>query len=210
MKKIIITICATLILISTNVYGADLIYRLTHGDQYALVLGTVKQVDEKGIDISVEKILNGKTVGKNIKIYINDKQNIYSYEPKEGDYIVASIDKKPSDYILKWGVFKVSSLDYKTLDIQSGLSSSDRAILKYYINNGCKEIDFYYENGKVFIRKSDGSVEKIYSEDIIETDTLDDITNEIEKLAFNRKTVIISLSSVILVLLVRLYLDKRK
>ncbi|OPJ55417.1 hypothetical protein [Alkalithermobacter paradoxus] len=210
MKKIIITLCSILIFISTNTYGADLIHRLTHGDQYSLILGTVKKVDQKGIDVNVEKILNGKSVGKEIRIYINDTQNVYLHELKEEDYIVASLDKKLPNYILKWGIFKVSSLDYRTLDIQNGLSGPDRAIFKYYINSGCKENDFYYENGKVFIRKSDGSIKEIYSEDIVETDISDNNIDELETESPSNKTaIIISFSSVILISLALLHRNRR-
>ncbi len=109
MRKItIISLFLLILLLSTNVFAADLIWRLTHGDQYALILGTVEQVDEGWIKVNVSKILNGKQVGKSIEIFADENRTIepkfYWYVPKEGDFVVVSIDKDNSKYILKLGI----------------------------------------------------------------------------------------------------------
>lgn len=224
VKKSVIILVVALILISTNIYGADIVYRIIHGDQYTLILGTVEQTDENWIVVEIERNLNGKDVGGKIKIFANQKREIepkfYWYEPKEGDYIVISIDKKLSRYVLKFGVFKVSSLDYRTLSIEKGLSSPNNAMLQYYINSGCKENSFYFEKGKVFVRKSDGSETEIYPE------AMDSFENKInyyesidkpETLSLNLlvkskslRVVVVALSNIILVIIVILYFKKRK
>jgi hypothetical protein len=169
MKRGINFILAIVIFLglSISVYGADLLYRLTHGDQDALVLGTVTEAEEEWITVDVERTLDGKEVDKHIKIYANKDRKtepkFYWYVPQKGDFIVASIDKKSPGYEVKWGVFKVSSLDHKTLKIEKGLNNkSDNAIFQHYINNGCKVANYYIEEDKVYIKNDDGSVIQIY------------------------------------------------
>ncbi|EOD00761.1 hypothetical protein [Caldisalinibacter kiritimatiensis] len=55
MKKWIsfILIIALVLGLSVNVYGADLLYRLTHGDQDALVLGTVTEAKDDWIKVDI-------------------------------------------------------------------------------------------------------------------------------------------------------------
>lgn len=224
VKKRSIILAILLVFVSTNIYGADLVYRLTHGDQYALILGTVEQANENWIVVKVERNLNGKDVGDRIKIFANQKRKIkpkfYWYEPEEGDYIIASIDKELLSYVLKWGVFKVSSLDYATLRIEKGLSSPDNAMFQYYINSGCKVNSFYYDNGKVFVRKSDGSETEIYPKFI---DSIEDKINyndnrdnsetfSLNLIIENNRIhiTIIALSSIVLVFIVFLYFMKSK
>ncbi|MTI69391.1 MAG: hypothetical protein FH751_03925 [Firmicutes bacterium] len=162
VKKQVILILSLVIILTSNTYGADIIYRLTHGDQYALVLVTVEDVNENYIKVIVDKTLQGKKVEKVIKIF-NDKDNFYWYIPKKGDYLVASIDKEKLNYKLKWGIFKVSSLNYKTLNIvESSLSSKDNAMFNFYINSGCRVNNFYLKEGKVFIKDKNQKRIEIY------------------------------------------------
>ncbi|MTI65534.1 MAG: hypothetical protein FH753_02935 [Firmicutes bacterium] len=210
VKKIVIPILIIVLISTSNTFGADIIYRLTHGDQYALVLATVEDVNENYIKVNVDKTLQGKKIEKVIKIF-NDKDNFYWYKPKKGDYLVASIDRYKSNYKLKWGVFKVSSLDYKTLNIvESSLSSKDNVMFNFYINSGCRINNFYLEDGKVFIKDKNQKKIEIYPEFSKDIHINNNETLSIEKAYEDKGYNFLVIGIVILSFIVLLYSNRKK
>ncbi|MBM7613808.1 hypothetical protein [Alkaliphilus hydrothermalis] len=92
-----------------------------------------------------------------------------------GDFLVLSLDRKVINYYIKWGAFKVDSGDYKTLKLlKNNLSvglQGDLAMLERYINSNAKDIDFYYKDEKVYLRKQNGGDELIYPTDELYNNT---------------------------------------
>lgn len=142
-----------------NAFAADILHRLTHGDQYALAFGSVLSSDDRTLVIEVKKVISGKRVSSPVRVATPGR----AVDLKAGDHVVISLEKKGAKFKLKWGVFKVSPGEISTLKVLAGpLPAADLAALQRYINSGGKAKNFYFIENKVFLRNPDGTSTQIY------------------------------------------------
>lgn len=144
-------------------FSADILWRLTHDDHYTLVLGQVLKKEKNILRVKVAHVVSGQDTDASIKVIIREHDLESVGQILEGDKIILSLDKSNSLYSIKWGIFTVSSLDYKTLKIIApSTPSGDIAAFQWYINSNGEDNDFFGKEGKVYLRKSDNSVKQIY------------------------------------------------
>lgn len=141
-------------------------WRLTHGDQDALVIGKISDQGVSKYTVEVIHVISGKLNKKTIKIHSDFKYSFLDIKPSIEDFCVLSLDKGILGYEIKWGVYKVSSDDYKTLKfVKTALSDGIKADLtafEYYINSNGKDNDFYFEGNTAYLRQKNGKSIVIY------------------------------------------------
>ncbi len=144
--------------------AADLLHRLTHGDQDALVVGTLTQAGEGEFTLGNARRLAGLPVPPEIRIKMPGSLLSWSL----GSSVIASVDQDGPDYVVRWGVFLASSTDPETLTILDGsLGGGDRAAFQRYINSGGRDSEYVFtgthHEGRTYLRKNDGSLGLILS-----------------------------------------------
>jgi len=140
--------------------AADALWRLTHGDQDALVVGKLIAVEEDEITLGSARSLAGLPV--TAEICIKTPRPPTSW-PLDSD-LIASINHTGSDFVERWGIFLASSDDPATLTILDGpLAHGDQAAFQRYINSEGRDSEFTFIEGNVCARNADGSLELIYS-----------------------------------------------
>ena len=145
-------------------YAMDTLYALTHGQQYALAVGEVKEADANSAKIRIDEIISGEMLPDLISLNIpGDFLPQYEPEIKPDDYVVLSINKEENEYVIAMGYYRVTGLDINTLEILEGpLPQGDLAALQWYINSGGVENDFYFIETNAYVRHFDGSSTMIY------------------------------------------------
>lgn len=154
---IVIALCSTY-----AVSAADMLCRLTHGDQYALALGTVVSTSETAITFQVETVISGESLPARISVEV---PGAYMETAKLGpsEYAVISLNQEARMFTMAWGIFEVSSLDIATLKVMEGpLPAGDLAAFQWYINSGGVENDFYFIGTTAYVRNSDGTSTQLY------------------------------------------------
>ncbi|MCX7903502.1 MAG: hypothetical protein N2486_03220 [Caloramator sp.] len=171
MQKRFFTVVAILVCIfyiGFKVFSADILWRLMHSDQYALVIAKVVDKSDNKIVFVVKHIISGKTVPKKITLNGNIKYSFFNVHPNLRDYCVISLDKKSNNYTVKNGIFKANTDDYKKLKLlKDGLDSGIKGELtafEYYINSNGKYNDFIFDSGIVYLRLNDQKKIQIYPE----------------------------------------------
>ncbi|NLG67801.1 MAG: hypothetical protein GX536_08855, partial [Actinobacteria bacterium] len=84
--------------------AADLLHRLTHGDQDALVVGTLTQAGEGEFTLGNARRLAGLPVAPEIRVKTPGSLLSWSL----GSSVIASVDQDGPDYVVRWGVFLAS------------------------------------------------------------------------------------------------------
>lgn len=170
MKKILFTLIIFVLLLSFgfNVYALNDVTMLS-GDQDLLVLGSVKDITEDSVIITVDHVLgspDSKLVGKDITV----ESFTYSYcelhtpstfnMPVISDNVVISLDLSENGYIFKNGAYKVDSNDHVTCRIiKSAKEDNHECILELaeitcYIRSNAKVNTFEYD--------SEGNIYAVY------------------------------------------------
>lgn len=197
-RNLIVLILVTIVFFNYNeAFAADALYRLMHNDHDALVLGEVTEVLENGIKINVvhqiissqdlnvssqkkQIPLKGTVTIKGIKEYAFFRGiNTTESSPQKGDYLLVSIVKKGVSYTNQWGIYKVDSKDYSSLNVLYPKEAfkgnkMDASAIKTFVNSNGTINDFsfdhntgkVYSNGKVVYEKKAGNNENIANEDI--------------------------------------------
>lgn len=149
-------------------YAADVLARLTHGDQYALALGTVVAMSESVADVEVATVIAGESLPDVISVAVPGEFMAMAAPGMRltpGDAAVFSLNRDAATYSVAWGVFKVSSLELATLEVIEGpLPRGDLAALQWYLNSGGVENDFYFIGTTAYVRRPDGTSVQIYTE----------------------------------------------
>lgn len=196
-KTFLILLLVSILLIPMVVFGADALYRLMHNNQDALVIGEITKVNDNSLEFKVKKsIISGKDLNENSKLkqldidefklgnkelirlhFFDNVENENEKEFfKEGDFYLISLNKKMTGYEIAWGMYKLSSSDYKTLDVLYGKNPSQWEIMeamaiKEFVNSDGQENQFSF-HGKDNTLKSgdriiyDGNATKVQDEDI--------------------------------------------
>jgi hypothetical protein len=160
-RKIILMILPVLIglTIAEPLMAADILHRLTHNDQYALVLGHVRKVSQSSFEFSVARIISGHRLPSPIVIIKPDGTD----QPQAGEKLLVSLERTSPSYKIRWGLFRVSNLDPKRLKIiKSSWSQGDLAALEHYIHTNGTEHDFFFVFSSAFLQYKDGTFTRIY------------------------------------------------
>jgi len=194
VKKIgvFITFVIIIFIAYNMVFAADMIYRLMHNDHDALVIGKVKEVSGDKLTIDVEKQvissknlnegspkqqipLDGEVTIKDIKGYsLFSIEGSLEKEPQKDDIVLASLNKEVFSFTIANGIFKVDSLDFKTLNVlypqnASKYNKMEAFAIKTFVNSDGNETEFgfdsstgeLYLNGEVVFDASKGTEETI-------------------------------------------------
>ncbi len=146
-------------------YAADAEWRMMHGEQDALVVGTVTEITEEGYKVEVAQALWCKQdTAKGRMIPIEDVPSemiipeihyTYSYhvrtEPQVGDYLFISVDKKKGDiWEQNWLAMEVSSTDTATMEFAQpeNMTNSEYA-WKIFVLSGGETTSFAFEGNDI-------------------------------------------------------------
>ncbi len=133
VKKVTVIILILLLSINTNVFAGDIPESIMLGEQEALFIGEITNVDTNLYKIKPLTIMMGSIEKAEIQVKKIDKYYGTDDNPKIGDVIVAVLldDNKIND---TW-IFKCTSEDYKTLEL---ISEPYEMVIRYqqYINEG--------------------------------------------------------------------------
>lgn len=145
VKKFILSIIISQV-ISFSSFAGDQYYNFLIGNQHSVVIGKVIKKDGENITLNVEKNLSGEETDKDIVVDLtSDYVNSDHVNIKENDFVVISIDKPSlfnSTFKVKWGIYKVDSLDYKkTKIIEPNYNLADNFSLSWFINSRTKNYD---------------------------------------------------------------------
>lgn len=235
-KKLIIVVLISILLLSNIAFGADALYRLMHNNQDALVIAEIVEVNDNSVKFRVEKSIIGKNhlnesskikqldldefiISKNDLTYIRLYNDITEYSDflKVGDEYLVSLNKVNNKFEIAWGIYKLSSLDYETLDvlypenISQGLIMEAIAV-KHFINSDGQENEFSFDGTNSILKSGD---KIIYDGDPIEIEDTKDIstttsttTDQTLDLDINNISVIklLSYAAVIIIILLSVWL----
>lgn len=164
---IVLTLLVILVL-HTNVYAADALYRFMHNDHDALVIGEIISADENAVKVRVERgIISGKDLNidaakKQLKLVEAKITSSFSYNffynedgsskinPSAGDYVLLSLKKDGTGFKIAWGAYKVDSLDYKSLSVilpesPNVWAKMEAAAIKAFVNSDGKVNEFSFD-----------------------------------------------------------------
>lgn len=133
VKKVTVIILILLLSINTNVFAGDIPESIMLGEQEALFIGEITDIDSNLYNIKPLTIMMGSIEETEVQVKKFDKYYGTDDNPKIGDVIVAVLldDNKIND---TW-IFKCTSEDYKTLEL---ISEPYEMVIRYqqYINEG--------------------------------------------------------------------------
>ena len=138
MKKVVCIILIFLCVFNINIFSyagedkKDSNWQMWHGNQDALILGTIVEIDAESFSINVEKRLYPQgiiddtyrqipkeDIGEILEIEKFEKYET-SYNEKKtpgvGDIIIVSLDKGGEIWKVNWPPFEVSGKDYQNLE----------------------------------------------------------------------------------------------
>lgn len=208
MKKILVFLILILVISSTNAIAADLLWRITHNDQDSLVLGEVKKVDNNMVDVKVEHVISGEKIDSEIRVDVNDYFVERINGLQEGDKILLSLNKEVFNYSVKWGIFKVSSLDYRDLQILSPINV-DTPALQFYINSDGVYNDFSFPEGEIYVKDQNGQRFEIYPNNnalhLLNNLEEKPLNNEVNKLTSQTTFILYLVVMLVIIILAFLY-----
>lgn len=165
--------------------AADPLYLLTHGDQDAIVLGTVAALDEAFLTLDPARALAGLSMSASLEI----SQKAIRPALAVGDQVIASVDFSGGAFQEKWGIFQVGSAgasdtvegaagsggtpdvvvggetdgDLDTLRVLAGpYPPGDLLAVQRYLRSGGRDSDFIREGDSVYLIHPDGARELIH------------------------------------------------
>ncbi|HEY8464672.1 MAG TPA: hypothetical protein VIM29_11795 [Bacillota bacterium] len=150
------------------VYGADVLYRLTHNCQDALIIGKISSQQGQNFKIEVERVISGRLKVQSLFLNSDFEYSLLFTKPQIGDVCVASLQRSGPGYRIRWGVYKVASLDKKLIFEKVGLSEglkADLTALEWYINSNGKATEFYFDGTdgvQAYLRLENGKSLRIY------------------------------------------------
>lgn len=153
--------------ISIYSYGAeeDANWQMWHGNQDALILGTIAEIGTDSIRVNVEKKLYPKGIINDVyrQIPSEDIGNILEIEkfagyetsyndkkvPGVGDIIIVSLDEGSEIWQVNWLPFEVSDIDYRKLEfLPSNRETPESFAWTTFIQTDGKMNDFTFKTEK--------------------------------------------------------------
>lgn len=193
-----------IVFVTIPVFAHDLEYGVWHGEEDALVLGTVEKVDENECDISVKEALpcekewNGiykmlpldKVPSKMVVNMTGYKGNMYNYsisyhgktKIEVGDSIIIPVDKSGEKWKAICAPYEVSSLDSEKLEfLPEKEKTSMAAAWEAFIHSDGKINDFAFSGENVVAKITDDNG-KMKKEVIFEKNDIADTSNKNESI----------------------------
>ena len=172
LKSFIITACL-IIIVTKNVFAADILYLLTHNAHEALIIGEITEMDESFINIKVKNQITSSEdleecnkvkqikVSKNIRIKNPKEYNLFYRSTNKddyitkGDYVLASIGREDGEeFEVVNGIYHVDTLDYKTLNVLSKKDDysnrADAVAIKIFVNSNGRQSDFAFNQSRLY------------------------------------------------------------
>ena len=166
MKRILSFVCFLTVVISLLTVYSDSDKSIFDDEQDCLILGTVKDVSEDRVTVTVDNTVGSRTpsmLGEDIEI----KRFSYSYceehtppefnNPKIGDNIFASLAKEGDGYCVQSGAYKVDSIEIKNCstivykDMRGEECLEDAVKIAYFVRSNGKITEFKTDsNGKIY------------------------------------------------------------
>lgn len=178
MKNKIIMLLTLFIMCITfnlNVEAADSYYRFTHNDHDVLVLGEVESVDDTLINVNVKETIvspdnfEGKEPIKQLELNEGSKvaikkDSIYlDVTFSTGDFILASLNKDGDYFNNANGIYKVTSLDKKTLEVAEPTNHIiGNKIIEKFVNTEGKITNMFFDDDRAYYRDENGNEIDIY------------------------------------------------
>lgn len=166
MKRIFPMLCVLAVLFASFTVSADKADDFITGKQDYLILGSVKDINEKKVIITVDHVLNesaSKLVGTDITVsafeysYCADHTPIEFNSPIISDNLVISIDKRNDEYVMKNGAYKVDSNEYASCkivvheDMHEEDCLDELMIITCFVRSNAKVKEFKFdENGRIY------------------------------------------------------------
>ncbi|MDI6710521.1 MAG: hypothetical protein QME76_07555 [Bacillota bacterium] len=135
-------------------WAGDPWYRMLYStNQDALVLGMVRESGETTVTVEVSRVVSGEDPGRTVAV--SRAPGWLGPGVAPGDLVLISLDRLPvGGYRNALGVYRVSSLDPKTLNVLDGYCGPDGlAAVQWWLNHGgFAGGDFYGIRKKLFWR----------------------------------------------------------
>lgn len=146
--------------------AADAEFRMMHGEQDAIVVGTIKEITEEGcliekshvIMCKAENTLNRQLPAEEIpdELLIEQVKYRFSYHkksyPEVGDCIVISVNKKGKGWQQEWMAFEVSSTDISALEVMMQEDmTSDAYAWQVFIRSDGEKVNFAYDGEILYL-----------------------------------------------------------
>jgi hypothetical protein len=150
-----------LLSISEKSIGGDTMHFMLHGDYGSLALGTIISTNGNTLQFRNEKIIRGNALPSQFTL---QKRVIYGKPQKHdlaaGTFAVAFIAQQGDQYHTQYGIWEVSSLDVRTLDLKYPyFDPSEQAMFQWYINSGGRDNQFMYtESGRLAVKRCDDTI----------------------------------------------------
>ncbi len=143
-----------------TVHAADAQWRMMHGEQDALVIGTIQEVTDEGYKVEVVQALWCKqdtSKGRMIpiedvpaQIVIQEIRYDHSYHTKEtpevGDHIFISVDKDGNIWKQRWLGMEVSSTDTSAMEFAAPENMTSEAYAwQLFVSSGGEITNFAFE-----------------------------------------------------------------
>lgn len=104
----------------------------------------IEQVPLEGV-INIEQV-------ENYSLFYGKKEP--ESKPQKGDYILSSINRSGKNFQSAWGVYKLDSSDYKTLNVFSPRNDygakMEAIAIKTFINSDGKANEFAFDRSKLY------------------------------------------------------------
>ncbi len=159
-------------LFPTTAHAADAEWRMMHGEQDALILGTITEETEAGFRVEVAEALwceQDTVKGRMLPledvpdemIVIIRSEYQYSYHgktmPEVGDHIFISVDKKGDVWEQNWLVMEGSCTDSATVEFAKpeNMRNSEYA-WQLFVNSGGEKTNFAFDGEDILY--SDGEI----------------------------------------------------
>ena len=148
-----------------TVYAADAEWRMMHGEQDALVIGTILEITEDGYRVEVAQPMwcqQDSDKGRMIpleevpaEMIIPEIRYIYSYHerktPEVGDYIFISVDKKHGDiWEQNWFAMEVSDTNPESMQFAQpeNMTNSEYA-WQIFVQSGGETTSFAFDGSDI-------------------------------------------------------------
>lgn len=141
--------------------GGDMLHFMLHGDYGSMALGTITETDGKTLQFRNEKVIRGKPLPSQITL---QKGATFGKPQKHdlavGAFAVTFIAQKGNQYHTQYGMWEVSSLDVRTLDLKYPyFDPTEQAMFQWYINSGGRDNQFMYtQKGQLAVKRCDDTI----------------------------------------------------
>jgi hypothetical protein len=205
MKKVIALLFAFYMMLILPAYAADTESRFMHNDHDTLIIGKITELSQDTMTIrAIDYIVSAKDLNVNakkkqlrpevvkltsdsVKMLRENAKSGWSSRFEVGDSVVASLNKKGSEFDIAWGFFKADSTDYKTLSVEA-YSPMTAAMIKDFINSGGKYTEFSCDGYKKTVTRVETDGTNNRKETVIYQGTNDNINDFSTNVADGPKT----------------------